>query len=58
MKWGIEPSLEDKIWLMEQGIMPKNKDLMNKYYSAKAYAKQQFLNSMKGVSGFNNDYKD
>ena len=37
---------------MERGMIKKDEELLTKYYSAKAYAKQMFIESMKGVDGF------
>jgi len=39
--------------MMEQGIIPRNERLLDKYYSAKRNAKQMFIQSMKDVDGFN-----
>jgi len=51
-RWGIPASIDDRVWMMERGMIKKDEELLTKYYSAKAYAKQMFIESMKGVDGF------
>ena len=50
--FGIPPSIEDRVWLMENGYIAKDEKLIAKYHSAKRFARQTFLEEMKEVDGF------
>jgi len=52
-RWGVPPSIDDRVWMMERGFIERDERLLDKYYSAKRNAKQMFIQSMKDVDGFN-----
>ena len=50
--WGMPPNTDETVWLMEQGIVTRDEELIARYYHAKwAAARQQrqwIRDSLKG----------
>ena len=49
----IQAGMADKVWLMEQGYMPRDEALIDKYYHQKYLAKLAFYEQMeKDIPGW------
>ena len=51
-RWGCPPSTADKVWMMEEGLIPRDEKLIERYYHQKKLARQSFYEEMKDVDGF------
>ena len=47
--WGKSAYIEDKIWLMERGHIPKDKKLMEYYYASKEMARRDFIKEYRSI---------
>ena len=50
--FGNLPTLSDIVWLMEEGWLERNEELILKYKRAKESARHSFYEEMKDVDGF------